>query len=118
MARQSLRRQVDFDRVFANGRRRKTAPLTVIVAPRPEANSPARLGVIVSKRVSRLAVVRNRVRRRVREAFRALQPQMITDADVIVIAHRPLIEYDYWAIKAQLQEALTRLGMAGDGSGG
>ena len=45
----------------------------------------ARLGMAVSRRVSKLAVVRNRIRRIVRESFRAARAQL-PGCDVLVIA--------------------------------
>ena len=47
---------------------------------------PLRVGFIVSKKVDNRAVIRNKVRRRLREAFRALIPYLKDDANYIVIA--------------------------------
>ncbi|MDE7208906.1 MAG: ribonuclease P protein component [Clostridia bacterium] len=45
-----------------------------------------KVGFIVSKRVDNRAVIRNKVRRRLREAFRALIPYLKNDENYIVIA--------------------------------
>ncbi len=50
---------------------------------------PPRVGITVSRKVGN-AVVRNRARRLVREAFRALPDFAPVDADVIVVVRAPL----------------------------
>ena len=74
---------VDFGKVFKAGRRRSDASFTVISVPGP--GPTARLGLAVSRKVSRSAVQRNRIKRVVRESFRqrsAALPAM----DIVVIA--------------------------------
>src|SRR5437763_1892901 len=65
------------------GRRRHSAHLVVI--QRPSASVASRLGVTVSKRVGN-AVVRNRVKRLVREVFRHRQAEHRPPTDLVVIA--------------------------------
>ena len=47
---------------------------------------PLKVGFIVSKKVDNRAVVRNKVRRRLREAFRAMIPYLKDNVNYIVIA--------------------------------
>ncbi len=61
-----------------------------------EDDSGARLGITVSKRVGN-AVVRSRVKRLVREAFRATRELWPPDVDLVVIGRRS-------AAKASLQD--------------
>ncbi|NND83057.1 MAG: ribonuclease P protein component [Gammaproteobacteria bacterium] len=46
---------------------------------------PSRLGVTVSKKVSKLAVQRNQIRRRIKEFYRLHQHQLVS-ADVVITA--------------------------------
>jgi len=48
-------------------------------------NAPAILGVTVSKKVSKLAVDRNRIKRQIREFYRLRQSQL-NDADIVITA--------------------------------
>jgi len=80
--RSRLHLQRDFRRVF--GRRCRSAdPLLTVYADRNEL-AYCRLGVVVSRRLGK-AVVRNRIKRLIREAFRLLQHELPAGLDVIVI---------------------------------
>ena len=61
------------------------------------------------------AVVRNRVRRRLREAIRALLPSMRPGWDVLVIARPALVRADYGALQAALARLLGRAGVLVEG---
>ena len=67
-----LRRRSEFQRVFQGGRRCVRRFLVVTAAEGPEREAPARLGLAVSRRVAKRAVVRNQIKRRLREIFRKL----------------------------------------------
>lgn len=105
---QRLRTAVDFARV------REAAPrgwphrlLVVYVAPNDIGN--VRVGITVSGRVGK-AVVRNRVRRRLREALRARLGRVKPGVDVLLIA-RPAAAQATWAeLETALESLLVRSG--------
>ncbi|EAR20780.1 Ribonuclease P protein component, partial [Nitrococcus mobilis Nb-231] len=66
-----LTRPAEYARVFAGARRVADCYFTVLVIRND--HDRARLGVTVSKKTAPLAVVRNRIKRRIREAFRLHQ---------------------------------------------
>lgn len=74
----------EFRSAVRRGRRVSTAHAVLYLFPRPD-ESPTRLGFIVSKAVGG-AVVRNRVRRRLRAIGRELLPSIGTGTDVVVRA--------------------------------
>lgn len=83
----SLRRRAEFARVHTRGRRKGDALLQVRVLPRPASvtvTSPVRLGIIVSKKFGS-AVERNRFKRVVRAAMRALAPELQPGWDILVL---------------------------------
>ena len=59
------------------------------------------------------AVVRNRVRRRLREALRAMAPSFQPGWDVLIIARPPVIGADFQALAGALQNLLRRGGVFG-----
>ena len=59
------------------------------------------------------AVVRNRIRRRLREALRVMAPSFQPGWDVLIIARPALVEADHEALVRGLRRVLTRGGVLG-----
>lgn len=104
-----IRRRVEFLKVERVGRRRAGTCFVVIVNPRPSGNS--RLGITASRRVGG-AVVRNRVKRLVREFFRRHEQRIVPAQDVLVIAKPQAAEASYANVKRELSAALKIIGEA------
>ena len=84
---QRLLRRLDFKETLDNGVK-VVNPYLVVLATPSKGGKSVRLGIIVSKKVGN-AVVRNKVKRRLREGFRTLPKSNFPDLDVVVIArHR------------------------------
>ena len=81
----------DFRRAVKAGNRQASKSFVVVIAPKTEATHKKsdekrkRLGVTVSKRVGN-AVIRNRVKRRIREWFRRTRGKLPDGSDIVVIA--------------------------------
>jgi ribonuclease P protein component len=69
-----VRSSSDFERLLREGQRRSQSGFVVYFKRREE--GPARLGLLVTRRHSRLAVERNRLKRCIREAFRVEQARL------------------------------------------
>jgi ribonuclease P protein component len=81
-----LRRRADFERIYA---RRCTAGDDVLLVFGLSSDLPyPRLGLSVSRKVGN-AVIRNRWKRRLREAFRLTRPQLPPRIDLIIIPRSP-----------------------------
>jgi ribonuclease P protein component len=99
------------ERAFARLRRGRSAQHALLRTRWLANNEPScRAGFVVSKKVGN-AVVRNRVRRRLREALRAILAEHATSHsafDVIIIAKPAAATADYWQLKAALEQTLVR----------
>jgi len=70
---------------------------------------PVRVGFTVSKKVGN-AVIRNRIRRRLREIARQVIPgQARPDLDYVLVGRQGALERDFAVMRQELVEALKRL---------
>lgn len=95
----------DFERSRAHGRRVTGRGFVIELTRTP---GPKRLGLAVSRRVGG-AVVRNRVKRSVREWFRRDRAALPCGTDLIVIARAPAAGYSVASVAEELS-ALVRRG--------
>jgi ribonuclease P protein component len=85
-----VRKRAEFDRIQKGGVRVSTRTFVLVLMGR-EGGGPARLGITASRRIGG-AVVRNRAKRLVREAFRACPELFPEGIDLVVIARKPPLE--------------------------
>ena len=89
--RHRLSRSQDFDAVYRKGRSTATRYLVLHWFPREEEDDDPRLGLAVPKAVGP-AVVRNKMKRRLREAFRARLEGLPQDQDYVLVVRPGLAE--------------------------
>ena len=78
-----LRRREDFAKVYAKGDRYRGTYLNLRMFI--DSNDPlTRIGIVVSKKVSKLAVTRNRFKRQLRAIFRQLLSQLKNGLQIVV----------------------------------
>ena len=114
-----LLRHADFERVYKQGRRHFSASMTVFYWPRPDANvdelpgrmtakTPSLRGLRVGFTVGRAlggAVVRNRMKRRLREAVRMSLPVPGIAADVVINPKKSLLTADFTDVLNEVKRA-------------
>ncbi|WP_460540205.1 ribonuclease P protein component [Glycomyces halotolerans] len=112
-----IRRSRDFSTVLRRGRRAARGGVVVHWAPGPDADaeqttpsdaepSSARAGFVVSKAVGN-AVVRNRVKRRLRHAVADQMRSWPPGTDVVVRATPKAAERDFSQLNADLADAVS-----------
>jgi ribonuclease P protein component len=109
-ARSRLSRSSDFQRVYRQGSSTASRFLVLYYfrrSPGTDGEGP-RIGLSVSKRLGG-AVVRNRVKRLLREAFRVCEAQLAQEFDYVVIARPQLLELVEGDRKGAVTQALVEL---------
>jgi ribonuclease P protein component len=87
-----LQKSSQFKYVANKGKRLKN-PFFIVVYKNKQPNEAPRLGITVSKKCSKKAVERNRLKRIVRESFRTNR-ESFSYLDVVVIGRRQAVEAD------------------------
>lgn len=101
-----LRRATDFARLRHDAGRLSARYFTL--RWKPSLTGESRLGMAVSRKVSKRAVARNRIKRVVRESFR-MQRSELPPLDVLVIARTAAAGIDKPILRADLDGAWRRL---------
>jgi ribonuclease P protein component len=84
----------------------------IVLCALPNELPSSRFGFSASKRVGG-AVVRNRVRRRLKEIMRLRLPMIAPGWDVVLIARLPIAQADYHQIETALDRLLRQAGLYG-----
>lgn len=69
-----------------------------------------RVGIVCGRRVGK-AVVRNRVRRLIKEAIRRQINKLERPAEMVLVARPEAKEADFWALERELKEMWLRAGL-------
>jgi len=101
-----LKKSRQFQEVYRQGNSRVSSFLVVYWLENESGYN--RYGFSLSKKVGK-AVVRNRLRRQLKELIRRwLDPCLKQGFDVIIIARPYLVRLDFWGMKADLTELLRQ----------
>ncbi len=102
----TIKENYEFRRIYNKGKSGVSA--FVVVYARPNNRGRNRLGVTVSTKLGK-AVVRNRVRRRLREIYRLSQPQLKQGYDIVLVARTRAVNATYGEIARAYRKCCDRL---------
>ncbi|HLD70948.1 MAG TPA: ribonuclease P protein component [Negativicutes bacterium] len=104
-----LTKENDFDAVFKNGKSARLA----IISGKSSANSLGRprFGFVVSKKISTKAALRNKVKRRLRDAVAKNVPQIKKGGDVVIIALPGIEKKGFFEIEKEVGVLFKKLGI-------
>lgn len=106
---QRLKRDRDFDRIFKKGEKVFSHPFTIRFEKTTRPLS--RVAVVVGGKVSKKAVVRNRIRRQVREGVRGVIGSFTHRADVVISTLPAISEMTYQEMERSVKKALKKAGL-------
>jgi ribonuclease P protein component len=101
-----IRRKRDFINLYKDGHRFRGRYFTLVYRSGPLGHS--RLAVVVSKKVGP-AVVRNRVKRRVRDIFRRTKGLIAEPTDIIVVTRKEILGLTPAELRAGYVQALEAI---------
>ncbi|MDI2090082.1 ribonuclease P protein component [Commensalibacter oyaizuii] len=105
-----LKKRIQFLNVAVNGRKIPTSGLVLQILHRND-NEPSRVGFTVTKRVGN-AVVRNRVKRRLRAVMQEVAKDFSYNGiDMVMIGRKTTFSRPYQAIVKDLVYALRKAGI-------
>jgi ribonuclease P protein component len=102
-----LRRNQDFVAVYQKGERFNGAALGIRTYQRNQ-QPTSRFGISISQKVSKRAVVRNRIKRQLRSALRQLLPELAPGWDVVIVVYPGAQECEYLQFLQQLKQLLAK----------
>jgi len=106
-----LTRRAEFLRAAAKGRKAPMRGVVLQALPRDD-QGPARLGFTVTRKIGN-AVIRNRTRRRLKEAARlVLAERTVSGVDLVLVGRAATRGRDFADLKDDLRRALAKAGLA------
>lgn len=105
MIKRKLSKTSEFKKVFSEGRRIEGKNLIIFVLKNDYDFN--RLGIIVKKEIGK-AVVRNKIKRRLKETSRLLNKKVLPGYDIIVMAKNNVREASYFELCYDLEGLLYK----------
>ncbi len=103
----SLKRNNDFRSMYARGK--NSAGVYLAIYSRRNRLGYTRLGLTVSTKLGG-AVTRNRIRRRIKEAYRLTEAKYLPGMDLVIVARSKALNCKFTALQAEMTALLTKLG--------
>ena len=109
-----LRKRAEFVRVQNKGKRYRGRNLLLMV--HPNESDKSRVGLTVSRKVGN-AVIRNRVRRRLRESIRVNPERFISGQDYVFIARARAATLGSYVLHKEVEWLLSQVSLQGGSPG-
>jgi ribonuclease P protein component len=106
-----LKKKKDFERVFKEGKRYVLpfGKLYLKIIKNNQKNS--RFGFVVSKKFSKKATIRNRIKRKLREVIRTKLPEIKKGTDGIVVVGQDLDTEDFRELEEEINKLFKKAGI-------
>jgi len=102
-----LKKEKEFEAVFKGGRTFKGS--CVFLKYLANGTDKTKIGFVVSKKVSKSAVVRNKAKRRMREIVRLRKKEIKEGLSIIIVALPPIKDAEYKEIERDIAGLLEKI---------
>lgn len=102
--RQRVKKNAEFQKIFKHGKSFANRQFVVYLLPKEE-QEEFRIGLSVSKKVGN-AVVRNQIKRFIRQSFLEMKDEVNQKMDYVIIARKQAASLDFHESKKSLQHVL------------
>lgn len=103
---ETLKRKSDFSRVIKEGSHKRDKYLTLYIFKKAETFGLVRIGLGVSKKIGG-AVLRNRIKRVLREVLRKVEIKSYNNLDILILAKPDIVKASFLEIKNKLEYGLN-----------
>ncbi|RLC36377.1 ribonuclease P protein component [Candidatus Falkowbacteria bacterium] len=104
-----LTKKKEFEKVYKNGKSSFNQLLGIKTIQ--SQNKKARFGIIVSTKISKKAVERNKIKRQIRAALEKEQEKIKENIDCVIITRPEIINKNYKEIENSIYKNLKRLNL-------
>jgi ribonuclease P protein component len=101
-----IKKNEEFQEIFQKGASTANRQFVIYVLDQPDQTS-FKIGLSVSKKIGN-AVIRNRVKRLIRQVMFEYKDYIKVGKDIVIIARRPTAEMDYYEVKSSLEHVCKR----------
>ncbi len=110
----TLKKNYEFRRLYSKGK--STAVPSLVLYVRKTKRDSNRIGITVSTKLGK-AVVRNKVRRRIREIYRLNEEKMKPGLELVIVARVRAVSSSYQQLERDLLAACRKLELLREGDG-
>ncbi|MCJ2544425.1 ribonuclease P protein component [Thermostichus vulcanus] len=105
-----LRERRAFQALYRASQRRSSAGLTLLFHPMPPEleGIPSQVGLVISRKVSKSSVRRNRLRRQLREILRSLCPNLKPGYRLLLIPKAGVLNWSWGQLQVEVQRLLQK----------
>jgi len=100
-----IRKNSEFKQIFTKARWISGKWITIHYLNGEKKNS--RWGIVVSRKIGG-AVVRNRIRRKIREICLVFDPVMVRKLDLVIVARKGIQTINYWDLMKDIEQVCRR----------
>ena len=104
-----LRLQKDFKYIFKKGRTVNSSALLIKTVKKQAPKN--RFGIIISNKISKKAVERNKIRRRIKSWINKNQTKIKKGFDIIIITKKSIVDYSYLETEQDLLKIFKKAGL-------